>query len=119
MAKLIYTRASVASLVEVLEGRATSVLLRDQPQLQTDLLASAALLRWMVERGVPITRAEVSIVRPPLIVGVPRQRTPDEINFGEIAAEIVQRFQARREYSWLAEAIEEALVNAFQAGRRI
>jgi len=34
-------------------------MLRDQPELCKDLLSSAALLRWMLDKGMPVTGVEV------------------------------------------------------------
>jgi hypothetical protein len=58
MAKLIYNRQSIGSLCERLETRGTSRLLRDRPELQADMRAAAHILRFMLDRGMPIDTIE-------------------------------------------------------------
>jgi len=58
MAKHVLTRNDIGSLAERLEARGTSRLLKDRPELQNDLKLSAAILRFMLERGMPVSTIE-------------------------------------------------------------
>jgi hypothetical protein len=59
MPKHYYSRADIAELCERLEARGTSRMLRDQPELCKDLLSSSALLRWMLDHGMPVTGIQI------------------------------------------------------------
>jgi len=59
MVRHYYGRGDIAELCERLEARGNSRMLRDQPELCKDLLSSAALLRWMLDKGMPVTGVEV------------------------------------------------------------
>jgi hypothetical protein len=51
-----FSRSDIAELADRLEARGTSKMLRkDQPHLCADLRNSAALLRWMLDHGMPVT----------------------------------------------------------------
>jgi hypothetical protein len=65
MAKLTYHRTEIGSLAERLEVRGTSRLLKDRPELQSDLRVAAALLRFMLEKGMPPTPIEIENGMPP------------------------------------------------------
>jgi hypothetical protein len=59
MAARFYSRSDIGDLCQRLEARGTSRMLRDQPELCKDLLSSAALLRWMLGNGMPVTAVEI------------------------------------------------------------
>ncbi len=60
MAVLTFSREDIARLADRLEARANSRLVEDQAQLRTDILSAALLLRFMLEKGVPVSTAEVN-----------------------------------------------------------
>jgi hypothetical protein len=61
MAKLVYTRRDIEVLADRLEHRASSVMLSDMPRLCSDMRAGSALLRFMLENGMPVTTVEIEI----------------------------------------------------------
>jgi hypothetical protein len=61
MAKHTYTRVEIGSLCERLEARGQSRMMRGQPELCRDLIAAAALLRYGLEAGFPVTSVEVEV----------------------------------------------------------
>jgi hypothetical protein len=60
-----YTRRGVGELCERLEARGTSQMLRDQPELCSDLRSAAALLRFMLDQGMPVTSIGVDMTNGP------------------------------------------------------
>lgn len=64
MAKMHYSRRDIHSLMHRMEDRGRSKMLQSQPELCRDLLASAAIIRWMLEQGVPVTAIDVEIMLP-------------------------------------------------------
>jgi hypothetical protein len=62
MAKLHFSRFEIGALCERMESRGTSVVLRDRPELCRDLLCGAALLRFMLNQGVPVSSCEVEVI---------------------------------------------------------
>jgi hypothetical protein len=61
MAKLTYTRQDVEGLCDRLETRAGSLMLADMPRLASDMRASAKLLRFMLNQGIPPTAIEIDV----------------------------------------------------------
>jgi len=62
MATLLhFSRYDIGSLCERLEARGMSRLLKAQPELTKDLLSSAAILRWMLEQGMPVSSCDVEV----------------------------------------------------------
>ena len=61
MTKLVYTRSDIEGLIDRLETRAGSVMLSDMPRLQADMRASARLLRFMIDQGIPVTSCEIEM----------------------------------------------------------
>jgi hypothetical protein len=59
MAKFTYTRDAIGSLAERLEARSTSALFQDRPELQSDLRAAAAVIRFALAHGVPVSPIEI------------------------------------------------------------
>ena len=64
MAKMHYSRYEIGELCERMEARGSSVMLRSQPELCRDLMASSALLRWMLGQGMPVTAIDVEVMLP-------------------------------------------------------
>jgi hypothetical protein len=62
MAKHQFTRFDIGALAERLEARGTSRMLRDRPELCSDMKSAAALLRFMLNAGMPVTTAEVDVL---------------------------------------------------------
>jgi hypothetical protein len=62
MAKLLYHRTDIESLCDRLETRSNSVVLFDMPRLAADMRACAALLRFMLSQGMPVTTIEIDIL---------------------------------------------------------
>jgi hypothetical protein len=61
MAKLTYSRVDIEMLADRLEQRASSILLYDMPKLAADMKACAKLLRFMLEKGLPVSVVEIEI----------------------------------------------------------
>jgi hypothetical protein len=61
MAKVHFSRKDVGDLCARLEARGTSHVLRDRPELTRDMTA-AALLRFMLDQGMPVTMVEVDVL---------------------------------------------------------
>lgn len=61
MAKLVYTKGDIERLADRLQQRSESILIFDMPHLQSDMRTAAALLRWVLARGEPISVAEVEV----------------------------------------------------------
>jgi len=61
MTKLHFTRYEIGALAERCEARGTSRMLRDRPELCRDLNCAAAILRWMLEQGIPVTGIDLDV----------------------------------------------------------
>jgi hypothetical protein len=53
------TRDSVERLLRSLDGYHKSRMLKNLPQFQSDLRFAAAILRWMLEHGMPVSPVEI------------------------------------------------------------
>jgi hypothetical protein len=62
MAKVHFSRNDFGDLCERLEARGTSHVLRDRPELCRDMSSAAALLRFMLDHGMPVTSVEIEVV---------------------------------------------------------
>jgi hypothetical protein len=60
-AKAHFSRSNIGELAERCEARGTSRMLRDRPELCKDLLSAAAILRWMLDQGMPVTSVEIEV----------------------------------------------------------
>jgi len=60
-AKVHFTRANIGELCERMEARGTSRMLHDRPELCCDLLSGAAILRWMLDQGMPVSSIELEV----------------------------------------------------------
>jgi hypothetical protein len=61
MAKVMFSRRDIESLAKRLEDRGTSPLMDDMPSVQSDIRCAAAILRFLVNVGVPISAIEVDV----------------------------------------------------------
>ncbi|HWN50539.1 MAG TPA: hypothetical protein VNO18_12080 [Xanthobacteraceae bacterium] len=62
MAKVHFSRNDFGDLRERLEARGTSHVLRDRPELCRGMSSAAALLRFMLDHGMPVTSVEIEVV---------------------------------------------------------
>ena len=60
-AKAHFSRHDIGELADRMEARGTSRMLRDRPELCKDVLAAAALLRWMLGNGMPVSSVEIEV----------------------------------------------------------
>ena len=61
MAKHFFSRNDIGDLAERMENRGASRLCDDRPELKRDLLSAAAVLRWMLSQGMPVTAIELDL----------------------------------------------------------
>ena len=61
MAKVTFSRKDVESLAVRLDERGSSMLLDDKPSTQRDMRCAAAILKFFVNVGVPVSVIEVDI----------------------------------------------------------
>ena len=61
MAKVTFSRRDVESLAGRLDERGSSMLMDDMPSTQRDMRCAAAILKYFVNVGVPVTIIEVDI----------------------------------------------------------
>jgi hypothetical protein len=59
MAKMVYTRPDIERLIDNLEARSQSIMLSDMLPLQSQMRSAARLLKWMLEKGMPVSTAEI------------------------------------------------------------
>jgi len=59
MANRTYRRYEIEALADRLAQRAQSRMMSDRPYLQNDLRAAAAILRFMLDKGMPVCSMEV------------------------------------------------------------
>jgi len=59
MAKRMFSRNDIDSLAQRLEDRSWSRMFNDMPELQRDMRSASKLLRFMIEKGMPITPIEI------------------------------------------------------------
>jgi hypothetical protein len=62
MAKSTFSRKDIESLCDRLDAKAWSSLFLDMPSTRQDLRSAAALLRWIVGAGMPVTTIEVDVI---------------------------------------------------------
>jgi hypothetical protein len=60
-AKAHFSRNDIGELCERMGARGTSRMLRDRPELCKDLLSAAAILRWMLSQGMPVTAIDIEV----------------------------------------------------------
>ena len=58
MARMHFSRNEIGALAERLEARGTSRLLKDRPELQSDLRIAAFILRSALDVGFPVDPLE-------------------------------------------------------------
>jgi hypothetical protein len=61
MAKVTFSTKDVESLAGRLDERGSSMLMDDMPSTQRDMRCAAAILKYFVNVGVPISVIEVDI----------------------------------------------------------
>lgn len=59
MARMHFSRNEIGALAERLEARGTSRLLKDRPELQSDLRIAAFILRSALDAGFPNDPIEI------------------------------------------------------------
>jgi hypothetical protein len=60
-AKAHFSRNDIGELCERCEARGTSRMLSDRLELCKDLLSAAAILRWMLSQGMPVTAIDIEV----------------------------------------------------------
>jgi len=61
MAKVHFSRNDVGDLCARLEARGSSHMLRDRPELTRDMRSAAALLRFTLDQGMPVSSVEIEV----------------------------------------------------------
>ena len=59
MPKHVFSRNDIESLSRRLEDRSWSRLMSDMPELQRDIRSASKLLRFMIEKGLPVNPIEI------------------------------------------------------------
>jgi len=61
MAKMTFSRRDIESLAGRLADRGTSPIMDDMPSTQHDMRSAAAILKYFVNVGVPVTVIEIDV----------------------------------------------------------
>jgi hypothetical protein len=59
---LHFSRANIGELCDRMEARGSSRMLRDRPELCKDLLSAAAILRYGLNQGFPVSGIDVEVL---------------------------------------------------------
>lgn len=59
--RIVYSRNEITQLAERLDRRGGSLSRMNFPEMCRDMLMGAALLRWMLDQGMPPQKAEIEV----------------------------------------------------------